>query len=180
MSLPTTAIFVPKDGTNPLFDYVIVDYNNKNCNFYFKKVITSTIDEHNKDLDNLFERCYIVEKGNKATKLTEIEVYDEKFRFSLLELILNGVIGFKDSKTVEVKSTIKTLLIRKISQIIEKGYKLQSHIVVDNYNIHWYYIYESAVFEAQQYSKIKYSGVCFRNRDDIEKSIEIQQRFVKL
>ncbi|KAL9656950.1 hypothetical protein ABK040_007041 [Willaertia magna] len=174
-SFPTTAIFVPKDGTNPLFDYVIVDYNNKNCNFYFKKIIESTIDKHSKDLDNLFERCYIVEKGNKATKLTEIEVYDEKFRFSLLELVLNGVIGFKDSKTFEVKCTVKTsetktLFTRKISQIIEKGYNLQSHIIIGNYSMYWYYIYESAALEPQQPSKIKYSGVCFRNREDIEKT----------
>ncbi|KAL9653282.1 hypothetical protein ABK040_010989 [Willaertia magna] len=179
----TTAFFVPETNFS-CFSYLIIQYEEKIINLYFKQPIVSTIDAryntNSTDLDLLLDRNYIIEHENKATPLIN-RTFTLDFQFSLLELIIHGVIGnFGDFTETIYKDAAKkshsTIAVKRNLNLNFKlsNNELNSKLVVGDLEINWYYIYESSILSKEQSTRnVKESGILYRNREDIEKDMKI-------
>ncbi|KAG2372842.1 hypothetical protein C9374_013122 [Naegleria lovaniensis] len=163
-------LFIPESETFPSFDYAIVMYKGRTAKIFLKKTTISTIDSHychsngNTDVENLLERCYVLDREGKAMKRTQN--VPEQYHFSLLELILHGIVGTEEAKAEEL------LQARKDDLTFIKDGNLESSVTYGGVQFTWYFIYESGE-EEQSVKKVKENGILFRNRQEIETHMKI-------
>ena len=170
----------------PNFDYTIVTY--KKIEIIFKQSTLSTIDDHYKkkdsttDIDNLLNPKYIVDGENSVTRTPYIQKYQREYQYSLIEIIIHGILGKLTNGFDRVD--IVTNANKKISKMVKKRSfnenfidaqsSLCKKITVEDIVIKWEYIYESGkISQEQSTKKIKEKGILYRNREEIEKEMNI-------
>ncbi|KAG2370870.1 hypothetical protein C9374_013781 [Naegleria lovaniensis] len=166
----TGVLFIPESETFPSFDYAIVMYKEKTVEIFLKQTTISTVDSHychsngTTDMDNLLKRFYVLDRKGKAMKSTQNA--PKQYHFSLLELILHGIVGTEEAKAG------KLLQARKDDLKFIKDGKLENSVTYGGIQFTWHYIYESGV-EEQSVKKVKENGILFRNRQEIEADMKI-------
>ncbi|KAF0979440.1 hypothetical protein FDP41_001783 [Naegleria fowleri] len=107
----TGVLFIPESEIFPSFDYAIVMYKEKPVEIFLKQTTISTVDSHyynhrngNTDMDNLLKRFYVLDSKGKAMKRKQND--PKQCHFSLLELILHGIVGTEE-KVGEMLQTRK-------------------------------------------------------------------------
>jgi len=175
----TGVLFIPESETFPSFDYAIITYCEP-VEILLKQTTVSTVASHyyNKgtspktDVDNLLTQQYIVDEKGKAIKSKKTKEVPKKYLFSLLELIINGVIGF-DGKAEMVDEDL-TLQPRIQDSVFIKEGKLVNYIKYGDVEFTWHYIYESgATTIGQSLKKVSEHGILFRNREEIGECMKV-------
>nr|CAG4719037.1 unnamed protein product [Naegleria fowleri] len=166
----TGVLFIPESEISPSFDYAIVMYKEKPVEIFLKQTTISTVDSHycnhrngNTDMDNLLKRFYVLDRKGKAMKRKQND--PKQCHFSLLELILHGIVGTEE-KVGEL------LQVRKDDLKFIKDGKLENSVTYGGIQFTWHYIYESGA-EEQSVKKVKENGILFRNRQEIEADMKI-------
>jgi hypothetical protein len=184
----TVVLFVPESEKFPSFDYAIVSYKENDISIFLKQTTISTVDSHYKknnsvptDIDNLMKRVYIVE-NNAAIRKNNPDNYPKENQFSLLELIVHGVIGnfgddetaiITNQKSVTKKEHIKRRKYDVNSMMLQQG-QFKPTITIDGLEINWHYIYESgSPLADQSVAKVKETGILYRSREDIADSMKV-------
>ncbi|KAG2381541.1 hypothetical protein C9374_006530 [Naegleria lovaniensis] len=169
----TGVLFIPESETFPSFDYVIVMYKEKPVEVLLKQATISTIDSHycdqkgKTDMDKLLKRFYVLDRKGKAMKRKQKA--PKQYHFSLLELILHGIVGTEEKVETE---TLGKLQARKDDLKFIKDGKLENSVTYGGVQFTWHYIYESGA-EEQSVKKVKEHGILFRNRQEIEADMKI-------
>ncbi|EFC35781.1 predicted protein [Naegleria gruberi] len=163
------SVFIPESETFPSFDYAIIMYKEKSLEIFLKQSTISTVESHychsngKTDVDNLLERLYVLNREGKAMKRKQN--VPEQYHFSLLELILHGIVGSEETK-------VELLQARKDDPKLIKDGKLENSVTYGDVEFTWHYIYESGV-EEQSVKNVKENGILFRNRQEIEDQMKI-------
>ncbi|KAG2374815.1 hypothetical protein C9374_010559 [Naegleria lovaniensis] len=188
----TGVLFVPESKIFPSFDYAIIMYCGEKVEIILKQTTISTVDSHYchntsckmTDLSNLLTPQYYIEKGQAM--LSKSLKVPKPYLFSLLELILRGVINERKVNSEEVtvekkeKDGTKKLLTLNLEpnkqqlHFIDKKNTLVKSITYGDIQFTWHYVYESGTDGSHQsVKKVKENGILYRNRQEIAERMKV-------